>query len=345
MKLIPWSRTTRILIVVGTVIGLIWLIIVINPLVQALAVAALLAYLFNPAVQWVSRRWRLSHVWAARAVYGVLLLLVIGIPALLSALVVRQWDGLQADFIAAMLQFRSWLTQPIELFGYQLQPLSIIDNLIQNNLSALGNASGGAITALMGVSTNVLWVLTGVVSLYYFMVDGHLIKPWLIELIPPAYQDEFHLLIDEIDGVWRVFLRAQIIIFAIFIGLLGSSMFSVVWLYRSRLLPLSPIGLIVLLVIVYAIVQNIDNVIVRPYFFGESLKLHPGVVFVGLIAGIAFGGALGIIIAIPLIATAKVVGRYVHRRLMGLSPWPELKQSPYVESEAENILNSSGENQ
>lgn len=343
MNFKPWSRTTRILIVVGTAIGLIWLIIVINPLVQALAIAALLAYLFYPAVHWVSRRGRLSHVWAARVVYGVLLLLVLGIPAILSALVFSQFDELKADFIAAMLQFREWLIQPLELFGYQLQPLSVIDNLIQSNMSVLGNASSSALNALAGVTTNLLWMLTVVVSLYYFLVDGHLIKSRLVELMPPEYQAEFHLLIDEIDVVWRVFLRAQIIIFAIFIALLGSSMFAVVWLYRSQLLPLSPIGLIVLLVIVYAIVQNIDNVIVRPYFFGESLKLHPGLVFVGLIAGIAFGGLLGVIIAVPLIATAKVIGHYLHRRLLGLSPWPELEQHPQVESETEIIINPSGE--
>ena len=326
MNLKPWSRTTRILIIIAAIIGLIWLIIAINPLIQSLIIAALLAYLLYPVAQWVTGHTRLNYVWAARVVYGVCLLLLIGVPALASAIAFSQFDELQADFVAAMLQLREWLTQPLELYGRQLQPLSVIDNLIQSNLSSLGNASGGALTALMGVTTNLLWGLTALVSLYYFLVDGHRIKPWLVGLMPPEYQAEFHLLVDEIDEVWRVFLRAQLIIFAIFFALLGSSMFAVVWFYRSQLLPLSPIGLIVLLVIVYAIVQNIDNVIVRPYFFGESLKLHPGLVFVGLIAGVAFGGLLGVIIVIPLIATAKVVGRYVHRRLLGQSPWPEVEQ-------------------
>jgi len=116
-------------------------------------------------------------------------------------------------------------------------------------------------------------------------------------------------------------------------------MFLTVWLYRIGLLPLSPVGLVVLLVLVYTLVQQIDNVWLRPYFLGESLKLHPGVVFIGLIGGLALGGVIGVIIAVPLIATLKIVGRYAHCRLLGLPPWPHLELlSPENEELGPEIL-------
>ncbi|MCB9099773.1 MAG: AI-2E family transporter [Anaerolineales bacterium] len=319
----PWSRTTRILVMVAGLIGLVWLFMAINPLVQSVMAAGLLAYLFDPLVRGLERRTRLNRLWSARLVYGVLMALLVGISALLSTVAYNQYLNLQDDFLKAIALLQGWLTQPIRLFGLHLQPLAIIDNIAQSGSSALSSIPGGAFSTLLGVSTNLLWALTIVATFYYFLVDGPKIKPWLVELFPPDYQPEIHLLVDEIDQVWRLFLRAQLIIFAIFFALLGSSMFVVVWLFRSGLLPLSPIGLVVLLLVVYLIVQNIDNVIVRPYFFGESLQLHPGVVLVGLVGGLAYGGVLGVIIIIPLIATAKIVGIYVRRRLMGLPPFPE----------------------
>jgi len=318
-----WSRTTRILIISAGAIGLIWLIVTVSPLVQALVIAALLAYLLDPLVNWLTRRTQLNRLWAARAVYTLLLLILGGIPAVLSTVAVQQFDRWGADFFAAITELRSWLGQPVTLLGFEFYPLALLNNLNDTGLSTISSAA----VTLTRVTTNLLWGLTALVSLYYFLVDAPKIKPWLVGLVTPEYQMDAQILLDEIDEVWRLFLRAQIIIFVIFMALLGGGMALVVGLYRGGLLPLSPIGLIILLAIVYTVVQNIDNIIVRPYFFGESLKLHPGVVFVGLIAGLAFGGILGVIIIIPCIATAKVIGLYIHSRLLGLHPWPHLEET------------------
>lgn len=317
-----WSRSTRILVISAGVIGLIALVVIFTPLIQALVIAALLAYLLDPLVQRLTRRTRLNRAWAARLVYTLFLLILGGVPATLSTVAVREFDRWGADFLAAITELQGWLMQPAMLLGFQFQPLALLNNLAETGFNTFSSAG----MALKRVTTNLLWGLTALVSLYYFLIDAPKIKPWLVSLVSPDYQTDARLLLDEIDEVWRVFLRVQIIIFAIFVGLLGSGMALVVWLYRSGLLPLSPIGLIALLVIVYAVVQNIDNIVVRPYFFGESLKLHPGLVFVGLIAGLAFGGILGVIIIVPCLATAKVIGLYVHRRLLGLPPWPHLEE-------------------
>lgn len=322
----PWSRVTRILVILAGAIGLVWLLIAINPLLQSLLAAALIAYLLYPLVEYLTRRTRLDRLWAARLVYGLLLLLFIGLPALLSTFAFSQYDRFEDDFLAAIAELNQWFTHPIEVFGFRFQPLALLDVAIQNAGNALSEVPGGVLAALLGASTDLLWGLTIVVSLYYFLVDGYRLKPWLVGLLPEVYQPEANLLLTEIDEVWRLFLRAQLIIFAIFLFLLGGGILSVVWLYRIQLLPLSPIGLALALIVVYIIVQNIDNIVVRPYFFGESLQLHPGVVFVGLIAGLAYGGLLGVIIVTPLIATAKILGRYLHRRLLGLPLWPALEQ-------------------
>jgi predicted PurR-regulated permease PerM len=314
--------------------GLIWLVVVASPLIQSLIVAGLLAYLLDPVVNLVGRWARLGRIWAARWVYTLFLLILFSIPAILSTLAFIQFDRIKADFFAAVEQLQLWMAQPIVLLGLSLEPLALLDNLGQASSTALAVIpTSGALDTLANITTNLIWAVTALVSFYYFLTDGPKIKPWLVGLMAPGYRDEFRILLDEIDGAWRVFLRAQLIIFFIFVALLGSGMFLVVWLYRTRLLPLSPIGLILMLVLVYALVQQVDNFIVRPYFFSEQMNLHPGLVFVSLMGALALSGVLGVILIIPLIATLKIIGRYVHRRVLGLPPFPHiaLPASPHEE--------------
>jgi predicted PurR-regulated permease PerM len=77
-----------------------------------------------------------------------------------------------------------------------------------------------------------------------------------------------------------------------------------------------------MLVIVYALVQQVDNLWLRPQLMGHRLRLHPAIVVLALIGALVLSGVLGAIIVVPMIASAKVVGIYLHRKLLGLPPWP-----------------------
>lgn len=70
--------------------------------------------------------------------------------------------------------------------------------------------------------------------------------------------------------------------------------------------PFDP-SLLYLVVVVIMVAQVIDNVIVIPYVVASAVNLHPVVVILGvLIFGNIFG-MVGIILAIPAIATAKIL--------------------------------------
>jgi putative heme transporter len=64
----------------------------------------------------------------------------------------------------------------------------------------------------------------------------------------------------------------------------------------------------------------------RPQLLGHQLRLHPGVVFVSLIGGLALSGVFGALVAVPLIASVKVVGHYIRCKLLDLPPWPDEAQ-------------------
>jgi predicted PurR-regulated permease PerM len=317
-----WSPTTRILVIVITLLGAVWLAVVASPLLEALVISALLAYLLDPVVRLLMRRARLNRSLAAVCVYVLFLLVVASIPAALGAVTVGQFHRLETEFAAAVDALKRWLFRPVTFLGYQLRPRVLLDNLEQSAGSALAALPGGSLDILSDVTTNLLWGLVILVSLYYFLKDGPKIKPWLVVLAPDEYQAEIQRLLDEIDNVWRVFLRVQFLIFIVLAILIVAGTFAVIWLFRTGLLPWSPFVFILLLLLVYTAAQQVDNLWLRPQLMGRQLRLHPALVFVGLTGALALSGVLGTIIVVPCMATAKVVGRYVRHKLLGLPPWP-----------------------
>ena len=337
-----WSPTTRnlvILVGLGTaVVG----IIAALPLFESLAIAGLLAYLLDPAVRWLMRRWRMNRAWAASSVFITFLLVAIGIPAWLGALTVRQVRRFQLDLDAALAEIERWFSQPTDILGFELLLKDVIGDLPAMIGDLLATLPDGSLDILSTVTTNLLWSSVVVVTLYYLLKDGPKIKPWLVDLAPSAYRPEFGRLLDRVDHIWGKFLGIQLLLFVIFAVLLLLGTLLVVWLFRSGLLEWSVLGFVGLLLAVYTAVQQVDNLWLRPQFLGRQLNLHPGIVFVGLVGALVLSGFLGALVVVPLMATAKAIGQYVHYKLLGVPPWPELVVKKEPELEKEKVKKGNG---
>lgn len=318
-----WSNTTRILVIVLVLLGTAWVGVVANPLLQAVGIAALLAYLLEPVVRVVLRRKRMRRSLAVGIVYSLFVLVIIGVPALLGTLIASQLHRLEADFLAAVQEIELWISQPVIIFNLRFNPQEVLGNLSAMAGDALALFPSGSLNFLTTVTTNLLWATAVLVSLYYFLKDGPKIKPWLTGLALPDHQAEIRRLLDDVDRIWGRFLRAQIFIFFILGVLAAAGTLLVVWLFRAEHLEWSFWLFALLLLAVYTAVQQVDNFWLRPQFLGKQLLLHPGIVFVALIGALALSGVLGALVIIPVIATVRVVGRYIHRKLLGLPPWPE----------------------
>lgn len=319
-----WSQFVLFFLGLLLLFGLIWLLIMARPLLNALLIAGLSAYILDPAVRRVQLRFHIQRPFASALVYLITLLFFLALIITLGATLWRQAGLWDRELQAALVEMESWLEQPIFLLGFQfnLQPLlANIEESAGNTLSRLPLGSG---TILASVTNNLLWSLAILTSLYYFLKDGPKIKPWLVSFIPDPQQPEAEKLVDQLDEVWGVFLRMQLLIFLILGLLIGVSSLLLIWSYRLGWLPLSPLGLALLLIAVYTAIQQVDNLWLRPRLLGRTLHLHPGVVMVSLIAALALSGVLAAIIIVPLIATLKIIAHYIHAKLLGLSPWPEV---------------------
>lgn len=317
-SLTPIQGFLFILVTIGAIV----LAFYTAPMWQALLVAAILAYLLNPLVNWLEARWPDKRALATLLIYTLMVLIILGVLSGIGALIWGQAPAWAEELETALHELGLWLGRPIFFLGFTLHPemlISYLQRSSSNVVTALPIGSGW----LGSIGANLLWSLVVLVSLFYLMRDGPKIPGGVIALLPPAYQEDGRSLLHEFDIIWRVSLRVQLIIFAIISILVIASTTLILWLFRLGWLPLSPVGLIILIVVVYAGIQQIDNLWLRPQYMGHALKLHPGVVVVALISALALTGILGAIIVVPVLASLKVLWQYAYQKLQ-IQPSPPL---------------------
>lgn len=307
------------------------LVILTGPLWRSLLVSALIAYLFNPLICSLQTRLRLSRPVITAVVFLVSLLILSGIVFGISALVVNQVPEWSIELRQAWAELLVLMERPFTILNFTVQPQIVLDYLERassNAISSLPEAGGGW---LGGLADNLIWSLVILVSLYYFMRDGQKIVPGLIHLVPADYQPTARELANGLDNIWRIFLRAQLIIFLVLGVLILASTSLILWLFRQGWLPLSPFGLVILLIGVYAAIQQVDNLWLRPQYMGHALKLHSGVVVVALLAALTFTGLLGALLIVPVLASLKFMFQYFRGEIP--APAPAAEPKPLVEAD------------
>lgn len=292
----------------------IFLLIYAGPLWRSLLVATMLAYLFDPLVNHLEQRWVGRRGLAVATVYGLAVALIAGLLYIAGQFIVEQAPAWSVELRQALTELRQLLERPFTLLNITIHPQRLTDYIQRTTTPALTNLTFDPSGWLSGIGNNLIWTLVTLISLYYMLRDGEKIVPALIRQLPSAYQAEATELANEIDHIWRVFLRVQLLIFLVLGILILISTSLILWLYRHGWLPLSPIGLILLLIAVYAAIQQVDNLWLRPQYMGQALQLHPGLVIVALLAALALTGVLGAFIIVPILATLKSLGQHWQRR-------------------------------
>ena len=79
-----------------------------------------------------------------------------------------------------------------------------------------------------------------------------------------------------------------------------------IYLISEQIIPINII-FVFLIILVFAIVQLIDNLIVSPQVMGSSIGIHPMLVIIIVLLGSSIGGILGMLFAIPITAVLKVI--------------------------------------
>jgi predicted PurR-regulated permease PerM len=83
----------------------------------------------------------------------------------------------------------------------------------------------------------------------------------------------------------------------------------------------------------YTILRHAEDYLVIPAVIGRAVRLHPALVIFSLLTGGAVFGLLGIILAVPIAATLRLVLIYVGAKLRDEDPFPQLESELAVATE------------
>ncbi len=357
MNEIPhWSKETRYLALIAgfaVLIGILWYFHgIINPLV----IAAIIAYLLHPAVNFLATRTRLSHGLSVFIIYLFTIILVGASLALLTPVLIRQIQVIEFDLESLLRYYEEFISTPFVLFRWTFSPGQFLPKLPTISPDLLTPLMTNFFAILGALTKNFIWVLIMFVSIYYLLLDGHKIQGWIINLAPDPYHNDAEMIIEQLRHVWSDYLRSQLV-FMLAVGIMDS----IVWLGiglpgaiilgaitgitsfvheigaiisgvvsvlaaligGSSYLPLSNFWFAVLVFLLYLILTGVKNIWLRPIIVGRHVHLHAGIVFLVVIAALVFHGALAAFLVVPILVSLLVIGRYLRRRILGMPPFPE----------------------
>jgi len=349
-----WSETARYVALVAVLAGLVWLLSAARALVAPLVIAALLAYALMPGVTFLTTRTNLGRGAAVTLVYLLFLAVLIAVLVAFVPVVVNQAKRLSLELHSVRTQLERAATGRVVFLGIDVPLDEFLDEY--DAVSSQLLRPERVFRLVRGATSNGVWVLVIFVTAYYLLRDWERLREWLVRLAPEAYQPDVRRIHQEIKDVWQAYLRGQLLVMLLVglltglasaaLGLPGAAALGllaggldlvpslgptaaavvaaiVAWFEGSIYLPISNVWFAVVVIVVYSSVQLVENVLLQPRIMGRTLRLNPGIVFVAVVGALALGGALMALIIVPLMGSAGVLGGYIHRRILGLPPWPD----------------------
>jgi predicted PurR-regulated permease PerM len=309
------------------------------------ALALLFSYLLWPLVHCLDRRLPgRSRVPALTIVYSSLVALLIIIGIAVGSRVV-----IQADALALRIpELLSRLEKPVEQIASPSLPtfmeavISTLQKQIvehsQDLLSLLPNLALGFLSHAGSLIYIVLVPILG----FFFLKDGPEIRASVLEMFAKGSQRneiqeiaaDVHLLLAQymralvllaaavfvayglffsIIGVPYGILLAAVAFFLEFIPVLGPLVAAVAIL---MVVGLSGFQHLLWILVFLAVFQIFQEYLLSPRLLSKGTKLHPMVVIFGVLAGGQIAGIPGSFLAIPILATLRIVYRQLKKKLL-----------------------------
>lgn len=312
-------------------------------------VAFVISMLGRPLVQWLNRRFRLPFALGAVIALAVILTFVVGVGWLVfpmfiqqgQALVMMDYGQLTSDTYTGFQQFTVWLADKgislseTEVKGYVLAGIQQLVQMISFK-DIIANTAGFLTSFAMGLFCVVFIA-------FFFLKDEKLFKNMLFLFIPDRYTDRAENVLHSSEKLltrYFVGLSIEVVCMMLFLSLglwaLGIDHAALYGCIGGVLNIIPYLGPVIgaVLATVFAIINDlevgftvelawvivkvlgvfvganlIDNFVLQPLIYANSVKSHPLEIFFVIIIAGTLTGPGGMIVAIPLYTVLRVIAR------------------------------------
>jgi putative permease len=358
-----WNMSLRYL-----VFGIVFVLLAlglwyIRSILEPLVIAAFIAYLIHPVVNYLTRRTRLSRRAAVNLVYFITLAMLIGTPSTLTPIFFDEFKRVITDVLDIFNQLIVWLMKPHIIPGIPVDFGQLANRLTQFRSTFLSSLPDQALQLLGKTSVGALWLLVILAAVYYFLAEWPRLRNGFIDSFPEAYHPELNELYQRVRSIWMNYLRGQLLLMAIvgvtftiawtIIGIPGALVLGVVAGFLTLIpdvgpflaavlaigvallegsnwgwMPSSSFIVALIALAVYLILIAIKNFWLRPVIMGRSVHMHETLVLISIILSTILWGILGALLIVPVLASLMVIFDYLRRRILGMTPFPATE--PFV---------------
>lgn len=361
-----WSEAFRYVVGILYFLAFVAFLFYAHDAVRNLVIAAFVAYLINPAVEYLAAQTRMSRTAAVNVVYFTSLILLVGVPATLTPILYEEAKNVVQDLLALSNQLSQTLSKPVQIGGLVFRLDAWGQSLAQVQGAFLAPLPEEALHLLETTSVGVLWFLIILVTVYLLLSEWGRMREGLFNYVQPQYRAEMEELYLRISRIWMSYLRGQIVLMLI-VGVV----FTIVWLIMgipgalvlgalAGLFTLVPdVGPFIavalaagvallegsnwgplaglpnfwvagILIIVYLVLINMKNFFLRPIIMGRSVHMNEGLILVVILIATILEGILGALLVVPVLATVVIIAGYIQRKVLDLPAFEDDGSQQFV---------------
>jgi predicted PurR-regulated permease PerM len=234
-----WSKPTKYIVAVGLLLLGFFVLYILRPVITLLIIAALIAFLLTPIVNFIHIQLRVPRTGAVLLAYLLLILLILLSPLLFLPPIIDGYNAIAAiDYQLAFNRAISWFQDtllyldtvephifgvPIDLSRVTSPALQALQNAGSNPVTlppaeTLFNSLNSAVTLTFDVATSVAGTVfsgfLGIVFTFFYAVymslDSHKFGPRFLGLLPEPYRPEIGQLLIRLRRMWRAYFRGQL---------------------------------------------------------------------------------------------------------------------------------------
>jgi len=356
-----WSPRTKLTIILLLLGFGVFLLYRFRAAITPFILAIILAYVLSPLANWFQQRLNLRRGFATLLTYLVLIILLISLPMVVIPPLTTQAAGLNLDLQLFLGKIESLLGGQYTIAGQKIDLEAITRRATGSIQAVIEPIFGETLLFAIEAISSLVWVVFILVISFYLVKDSQALRKWMEDVTPPAYREDFILLRSEINLIWSAFFRGQLMLalvvatiftitgfiigipFALAMGMLAGlleflpSIGHGIWLVIASLLalfagstwiPIPKWAFMLMIVGLHLFYQQFDLNYLIPRIIGRRVHLPPLVVILGIVTGALLAGVLGVVLAAPTIASARVLGRYIYANLFDQDPFPAITTPP-----------------
>lgn len=313
--------------------------------------AGIFAYIFNSTVDFASSRLRLPRVLSVFVIYIALFAIIALIGAVVGNRLLAEIreitkggsiDSTAQAFIASL--------PSIDIAGQHLSLHDYANHFLESIKNGSLNVQAQPI--FTGAFRQAVNVIIFFVASIYILRDWQRMRGYLIKLFPESSREEASVVWSRISKLLGAYLRGQLILIAIMatatficLEVLGvryalilalisgfleiipyvgpitaaSAAAGVTFLNGQNRFDLDPTLLAMIIIAIYIVLRHIEDYLVIPQLYQRLTRLHPLVVIFAVLAAGHLLGLIGLILAVPVAASLKVLIEYFAERSDGAS--------------------------